>query len=42
MDREGKGLKRVTYIRGEDVSPTWSPTGAEIAFTSDKGEPSDI
>jgi TolB protein len=36
MDRDGSGLHRLTDHPGIDVSPTWSPTGREIAFTSNR------
>lgn len=29
--------RRLTFSRSEDLSPTWSPTGQQIAFTSDRG-----
>lgn len=29
--------ERLTFSLGDDLSPTWSPTGQQIAFTSDRG-----
>jgi TolB protein len=29
--------RRLTFSLGDDLSPTWSPTGQQIAFTSDRG-----
>ncbi|MBE0460789.1 MAG: Tol-Pal system beta propeller repeat protein TolB [Candidatus Aminicenantes bacterium] len=34
---EGKNIKRLTFNKAIDTAPTWSPTGREIAFTSDRG-----
>jgi TolB protein len=36
MDRDGKNLKRLTFSRAIDSSPQWSPSGDDIAFTSDE------
>lgn len=33
---DGSGIRRLTNSRGIDNAPTWSPTGAQIAFTSDR------
>ncbi len=33
---EGTGYRNITRTRGIDTSPTWSPTGAQIAFISDR------
>ena len=33
---DGRGLRNVTNSAGIDTSPTWSPTGAQIAFISDR------
>jgi TolB protein len=30
-------IKRLTFTPASDISPTWSPHGREIAFTSDRG-----
>jgi len=32
----GKPTKRLTHGQGENVSPTWSPDGSQIAFVSDR------
>jgi len=37
MRRDGSRLRRLTHHPSIDVSPTWSPTGREIAFTSNRG-----
>lgn len=34
---EAPRAKRLTFSLGDDLSPTWSPTGQQIAFTSDRG-----
>ena len=37
-NRDGSGLRRLTHVRGVDVSPAWNPrTGNQIAFVSDRG-----
>ncbi len=36
MNRDGSGLRRLTNHPAIDVTPTWSPTGTQIAFTSDR------
>ena len=36
MRRDGTGVKRLTHHPSIDVSPTWAPTGHQIAFTSDR------
>jgi TolB protein len=36
MRRNGSDIRRLTHHPGIDVSPTWSPTGRELAFTSDR------
>jgi len=35
--RDGGGLKQLTYSAGIDTNPAWSPSGKEIAFTSSRG-----
>lgn len=35
-DLQGRGLRNITNSRGIDTSPTWSPTGRQIAFISDR------
>jgi TolB protein len=36
MNVDGSGLRRLTNNSAIDNSPTWSPTGAQLAFTSDR------
>ena len=36
VNRDGSGLRRLTNHPAIDVTPTWSPTGNQIAFTSDR------
>ncbi|HTM57993.1 MAG TPA: hypothetical protein VL123_06215, partial [Candidatus Udaeobacter sp.] len=36
LDARGGSARRLTDNRGIDTSPSWSPTGREIAFTSDR------
>ena len=36
MNSDGSGLRRLTNHPEIDVTPTWSPTGNQIAFTSDR------
>jgi TolB protein len=36
MNRDGSNLQRLTNNPAIDASPTWSPTGTQIAFTSDR------
>jgi TolB protein len=33
---DGSGLRRLTNDRGIDISPSWSPDGSRIAFSSDR------
>jgi hypothetical protein len=35
-DRDGSNVRRLTDHPAGDGSPTWSPTGSQIAFTSDR------
>ncbi len=35
-NRDGSNLRRLTNSRGIDTNPAWSPTGREIAFTSNR------
>ena len=42
MNRDGSGLRRVTNSPAIDVTPTWSPTGQQIAFVSDRTGPPQI
>jgi TolB protein len=40
VNRDGSGARRLTNHPASDGSPTWSPSGAQIAFTSDRtGQP---
>ncbi|HNZ97746.1 MAG TPA: Tol-Pal system beta propeller repeat protein TolB [Thermoanaerobaculia bacterium] len=36
-ERDGSGLRQLTYSSGIDTNPAWSPSGREIAFTSSRG-----
>lgn len=36
-DRDGSGLRQLTYSSAIDTNPAWSPSGREIAFTSSRG-----
>jgi TolB protein len=36
MNRDGSNVRRLTNNPANDSTPTWSPTGNEIAFTSDR------
>ena len=36
MDLETKKIKRLTYNAAIETAPSWSPTGREIAFTTDR------
>jgi len=36
MNRDGSGVRRLTNNPAIDSTPTWSPTGDQIAFTSDR------
>jgi TolB protein len=36
IGKDGSGLRRLTNHRGIDTNPEWSPTGREIAFTSNR------
>ena len=36
MRRDGSRIRRLTHHPSIDVSPTWSPTGRQIAFTSNR------
>jgi len=37
MNSDGSNVRRLTRQAGIDISPTWSPTGTQIAFVSDRG-----
>ena len=37
MNADGTNLRRLTTHPAADTAPTWSPSGAQIAFTSDRG-----
>jgi TolB protein len=36
INRDGSGLRRLTNHPENDVTPTWSPTGNQVAFTSNR------
>lgn len=36
-ERDGSGLRQLTYSSAIDTNPAWSPNGREIAFTSSRG-----
>lgn len=36
MDRQGRSAQRLTYNSGIDGSPSWSPNGNQIVFSSDR------
>jgi TolB protein len=36
MNRDGSGLRRMTNNPAIDVTPTWSPTGSQLAWVSDR------
>jgi TolB protein len=36
VNRDGTGLRRITNHPMADTTPTWAPTGAQLAFTSDR------
>ena len=36
MNRDGSGIRRLTNHPAIDTTPTWSPTGVQIGFTSDR------
>ena len=36
MNRDGSNVRRLTNNPAIDTTPTWSPTGTQIAFTSDR------
>ena len=36
MNRDGSNLRRLTNNPAIDTTPTWSPSGTQIAFTSDR------
>ena len=37
LNRGSFGIKRLTFNPGIDTAPSWSPTGRQIAFVSDRG-----
>jgi TolB protein len=37
MNKDGSGVRRLTFTpNASESTPTWSPTGSQIAFTSDR------
>jgi TolB protein len=36
VNRDGTGIRRLTNHPSINISPTWSPSGTQIAFTSDR------
>jgi TolB protein len=36
MNRDGSGVRRLTNHPANDITPTWSPSSAQIAFTSNR------
>ena len=36
MNRDGSNVRRITNNPAIDTTPTWSPNGTQIAFTSDR------
>ncbi len=36
MNKDGSNVRRLTTSPSIEISPTWSPTGTQIAFTSDR------
>ncbi len=39
MNRDGSNVRRLTNNPANDDRPTWSPSGTQIAFTSDRARP---
>ena len=37
MNADGTGIKQVTDMVGNEHAPSWSPDGAQIVFSSNRG-----
>src|SRR3954462_1340625 len=42
MNADGSDVRRLTADPAHDEGPIWSPDGTKIAFTSERGDSSDI
>jgi dipeptidyl aminopeptidase/acylaminoacyl peptidase len=41
-NRDGSGMRRITWTGKRNGNPRWSPDGTEVAFVSDRAEPNGI